>query len=61
MMVGVGVEVGTGQGAKMVTIEMRREVTTCCDTKVIASEGHLSGVGSHFYFLSRGEYLFPMR
>ena len=60
-MEGVGVEGGTGRGAKMVTIKVRRGVTTCCDAKVIAGEGHLLGVGSHCYFLLRGEYLLPMR
>ena len=48
-MEGVGVEGGTGRGAKMVTSEVRRGVTTCCDAKAIAGEGCLSEVGSHCY------------
>ena len=60
VMEGVGVEGGTGQGEKMVTSEVRRGVTTCCDAKAIAGEGHFLGVGSHCCFLLRGEYLLPM-
>ena len=44
-MEGVGVEGGTGRGVKMATSEVRRGVTTCCDAKEIAGEGHFSGVG----------------
>ena len=44
-MEGVGVEGGTGRGAKMVTSEVRRRVTTCFDAKAIAGEGHGSEVG----------------
>ena len=61
VMEGVGVQGGTGRGAKMVTSEVMRGVTSCFDAEVIAGEGHLSEVGSHCYFLSRGEYLLPMR
>ena len=57
----VGAEGGTVQGAKMVTSEVRRGGATCVDAEAIAGEGHLSGVGSHCYFPSRGEYLLPMR
>ena len=52
---------GTGRGAKRVTSEVRRGVTMCFDAEVIAGEGHLSEVGLHCYFPSRGEYLLTMR
>ena len=58
-MEGAGVEVGTVQGAKMETSEVRRRVTTCFDAKAIAGEGHLSGVGSHCYFCCAGNISFP--
>ena len=44
----------------MVTSEVRRGGATCGDAEAIAGEGHLSGVGSHFYFPSRRGYLLPM-